>query len=153
MSSYATLQDLKVLLGSNVDPPGTYERLTDRVALTTADDAVGQAILDQVEGKMNSYIGARYTIPVDVSGGGDLAAVLCGYALDLAAHIAWIGSPLSADETNDTKRLYGDAMKWLKDVAAGHAVLPGSPPTASPGSGGAAAKRGGDDRKFTTDIY
>ncbi len=153
MSTYTTLQDLKVLLGSNTDPPGTYERLTDRVGLTAGDDTVGQAILDQVEGKMNSYLGARYAIPVDVSGGGDLAAALRGYALDLAAHLTWINSPLSADESKDTKRPYDDAMKWLREVAAGKAVLPGDPPTASPGSGGAAAKRGGDDRLFKRDIY
>lgn len=125
MSTYATLDDLKEELG------GMYAALTDRVNAEVADDAVGQSILNEAEAKMNSLLASRYTVPVDVSADAALAEMLKTYALNIAAHMAWLQSLIRKREPDNTKRLYDDAMAWLRGIGSGTGVLPGSP--ASPG--------------------
>lgn len=125
MSVYATLDDLKEELG------GMYAALTDRVNAEVADDAVGQSILDQVEAKMNSLLASRYSLPVDVSADAALAGILKTYELHIAAHVAWLQSLIRRNEPNTTKRLHDEAMAWLRSIADGSQVLPGSP--SSPG--------------------
>ncbi len=156
MSDYATLQQLKDLLGSSGDPnnPAAYEVLTDRVGQTDGDDAVGQAILDRAEGTIHSYIGGRYEIPVNTSGDAALANILLTHTLNLAAHIAYLDQLASEEnEPEDTKRGYDETMAWLRQVAAGKIPLPGDPASPPTGTAKITAKRGGDDRRFNTSIY
>ena len=53
--AYITTTQLSARLGSTL-----YARLTDRVNGTTADNAVAQQIIDEVEAEADSYFAQRY---------------------------------------------------------------------------------------------
>ena len=149
--AYATLDDLKQRLASNTDPPGLYEQLTDRVSFTTANDAVGQEILDAAHGEVNGWLAKRYAVPIDVSTDTTLAQRLKGVTLDLCEKVAW---ETSTARTTTPKRVgenYSEAIAWLRDVAAGKASLPAVAAFPGPAADGASATALGRDQVFTED--
>lgn len=87
------------------------------------DSAVVLGALDKASRQADSYIASagRYTLPL-IQWGGDLRAAVCQIA---AYHlmVAAVGySPEDAANANWRQR-YEDAILWLRDVAAGRAVL------------------------------
>lgn len=146
--AYATLAELKARLGSNASPPGLYEQLTDRVSGTTANDAVGQALLDEAAALVDAYLARRYAVPIDASGDALLAAWLRGAALDLAVYSAWAQSPLRPETLRRVVDERAARIAMLEAIAAGRADLPaanGAPASASGGSMSATVD-GGDVR-------
>lgn len=119
--AYTTTTQLGQRLGTTL-----YARLTDRINGTTADDTVGQAVLNDAEALADSYLSRRYATPIDLSEHADLANVLTARVLDLAEFIAWQGSPFISDPPQRVHMLRAGALAWFEDIAAGRLVLPAS---------------------------
>lgn len=147
--AYATLDDLKLRLGSNTSPPGLYEQLTDRVNSTTANDAVGQDVLDAAHGEVNGWIAKRYAVPVDVSSDTTLAQRLKGVTLDIAEHNAWSSNPIRKTIPDRVTDNYAAATKWLTAVGAGKADLPGVTEIPATTVNGPKAIAIGHEQRFT----
>jgi phage gp36-like protein len=128
--AYATVADL-------IAAYGTQEviALTDRDERENAEDTAGTVdstvaleALERASSEADTYIAVRYALPL-ASAPQALAAVVC----DIARY------RLSGGETTETTPIadrYKAAVTWLKDVAAGRAVLPGVPTGAALGEGG-----------------
>lgn len=147
--SYATLQNLKDYLGAGTSPLGAYNRLTDRVAGTTANDAVGQELVDLAQGEVNSWLGRRYVTPIDASADATLAQTLRDFTLAIAGYKAYALHPRRPTPQQSIKEHYEAALERLKAIANGAAALPGATPIPGPTTGGAAATAVGDERVFT----
>lgn len=108
--AYATLQTL-------VDQVGADEvvRSADRDLDGVADvDVVDRAIAD-ADAEIDSYVGAKYKVPLD-----PVPAVVITYSGVIALY------RLSSDIgtlTPEKRQRYEDAVRWLKDVSSGKAVL------------------------------
>lgn len=123
--AYVTKEQLESRLGSPI-----YARLTDRVAGETADDAVGQAIVDEASALADGWLSVRYATPIDLLVHPELANVLATRVLDLAESIAWRSSPFVGDMPDRQRFVADTARRWFEQVAAGSVTLPAaSPPT------------------------
>lgn len=149
--SYATLDDLKQWLGSRVNPPGLYDQLTDRVDATTADDAVGQEILDAAHGEVNGWIARRYAVPVDASTDATSAQQLKGVTLNIAEYKAWASNPVRKTIPERVADNYATAVKWLTAVTSGKAALPGAAEIPAATINGPKATAIGHEQRFTED--
>lgn len=88
---------------------------TDRDGVGVETDAAITNALDDASAEADSYIGSRYDIPVTTSP--RLVQVTCAIAR----------YRLHEDHATDQiRRDYEDAVKWLRDIGAGRAVLPGA---------------------------
>ena len=112
---YATAADLVARFGEEelvqlADPQGTG-----------AWDAgiVNQALAD-ASAEMDAYLAERYAVPVPAS---DLVVRIC---CDIARYRLW--EDRASDEV---RRRYEDAVRMLRDIAAGRAALPGAAASAS----------------------
>ncbi len=114
--SYATNADVEERLGS-----AAYVQLTDDTGSGSADeDKVTEARL-AAEGEVNSYLGRRYAVPVNVTGDEELAGVLKSVALDLVEYRLHARRPPVPEET---RRKRDSAVRWLLRAASGEVVLP-----------------------------
>ncbi|MCY1003999.1 DUF1320 domain-containing protein [Nannocystis pusilla] len=112
--TYATLQTLtdqfgadEVLVSSDRDHDGVSD-----------PDVVARA-LAHADGLINSRIGVKYKLPLQV-----VPEVLVAYAGDIALYrMSQDTGPL----TEEKRQRYEDALLWLDKVAAGKAVLDGAP--------------------------
>ena len=115
--SYATLPDLVLAFGEQ-----SIIDLTDRAdppAGAVDAEVAARALADAV-GEMEGYLGVRYSLPVTAQPE-RLRAVCC----DLARY------RLCGDRVTDEVRVrYEDAVRWLKDISAGRAILAGALPPA-----------------------
>lgn len=124
--AYATLTQLKDRLGL-----ATYARLTDRAAGVTANDSVGQEVLDQAHAIADSYLSVRYATPVDLAQRPEVGVVLAARVLDVAEGMAWRGSPFVGDMPARVRYVASEGERWLRDVADGRVHLPAAAPPAS----------------------
>ncbi len=103
----------------------------DRDGDGVADADVVARAIEHADGLIDSRIGVKYKLPLDV-----VPTVLVAYAGDIALY----RMSLSTGSYSDEKRQrYEDALGWLDKVAAGKAVLDGQPEPE--GKGGPAAIR------------
>lgn len=141
--SYATNADIEERLGT-----ATYIELTDDTGTGVADeDKVTEARL-AAEAEIDSYVGRRCAVPIDVGGQPALAAMLKRLTLDLAEYrLRARRLPVPEDV-----RLQRDAVVlWLARLAKGELVLPTTmelPLNAANGSVGIAS---GEERRLTGD--
>lgn len=112
--SYADLQTL-------IDQFGADEvtRSADRDADGVADTDVVTRALEHADGIIDSRIGVVYDLPLK-----EVPVVLVAYAGDIALYRMSLDTGVLTDEK---RRRYEDAIKWLDQVAAGKAVLGGDP--------------------------
>lgn len=104
-------------------------RVGAAAAMQLADDngdgTADAAVLDEVrlgaEGEVNSYLGRRYAVPVDVTSRPELADMLATVTLDIA-ELRLRGRRPPAPE--DAVRQAGSAREWLARIADGVLVLP-----------------------------
>lgn len=120
---YVTKEQLAARLG-----PAMYARLTDRVAGETADEAVGQAIVDEASGLADGWLAVRYATPVDLVGHPEVTDILAARVLDLAESIAWQSSPFVGDIPDRIRFLAEDARRWFERLARGDVNLPAASP-------------------------
>jgi len=109
-ASYSTL----------VDQYGEAEvtRSSDRDQDGAADVGVVAQALDDADGEIDSYIGVVYKLPLNPVPGVVVtyAGVIALYRMSLQTGVL----------TEEKRQRYEDAIRWLRDVAKGNAVLDGS---------------------------
>lgn len=128
--AYATVATLIAMYGEQ-----EVISLTDRAERENAEDTAGTVdatvaleALERASSEADTYIAVRYSLPL-ASAPEALMAVVC----DIARF------RLTGGETTETTPIadrYKAAVTWLKDVAAGRAVLPGVPTGGPSGEGG-----------------
>lgn len=118
---------------------GTTElaRITDKENATTLDIAVLNDALDDASAEIDGYIGARYSLPL-TSVPERLVIVCC----DIARWYLYDEMP-----TDIVKERYENAIRFLRDVAAGKAVLEVDPPATN----NDLPETDAPDRVFTTE--
>lgn len=147
---YATLAEFKVRTGSRTSPPGLYEQMTDRVAATTANDTIGQALLDDAESVVNQKLALRYAFPVD-TGDSILAAFLKRCTIIIATFHGWGEHPKLSANRENVKTLYDEVMKVLSAIATGDQDVPATTPPTRATTGGSPAYVGGMAPNFDED--
>lgn len=143
--AYVSVADLSARLGAPL-----YARLTDRAGGASADDTVGQRIVDEAEAEVDALLAPRYRTPLDLAAHPELAPLLRARALDLAEYIAWKSSPFVSDPPQRVKEVYAAARGWLAAVAAGAAALPAQVAPAGPARGEGAPRASSQPRVFTS---
>lgn len=131
---YATKQDL-------IDRFGEAELLllTDRTAAGVVDDEVLGLALADAEAEIDAFLGGRYQLPLV-----EVPPVLARVAADLTRYRLFAGNP-----TETVKQRYQDAVRFLRDLASGEAVLPGQSGVTQATAGG--PEFSAPDRVFTAD--
>lgn len=103
-------------------------QLTDGHGVGDIDDTVlGVALID-ADRFIDSYLRARYTLPLE-------AAVVADSNLDLVAANIVRYLLMGARATEEVRDRYKDALTWLRDVQAGRASLGESDPAPAAGPG------------------
>ncbi|SNR95343.1 Mu-like prophage protein gp36 [Humidesulfovibrio mexicanus] len=127
--AYATVADLIAAYGEQeVIALTDREERQDADNLGTVDSTVALGALERASSEADTYVAARYALPLS-SVPQALAVAVC----DIARF------RLSGGETTETTPIadrYKAAIAWLKDVAAGRAVLPGVATSCPGGEGG-----------------
>ncbi|MBF0415599.1 MAG: DUF1320 domain-containing protein [Magnetococcales bacterium] len=102
----------------------------DLDAIAVADRALDRILfaLNEADAAINSYLNGRYRLPL----ASDLVESSClpGLCCDIARYFLH-----DSKATDTVSRRYDDATRWLRDVAAGKAVLGAETDTAAPQSG------------------
>ena len=102
-------------------------RSADRDGNGVADIGVVDRALNDAASEIDSYIGAIYDVPLDP---------IPGVVVTHSGAIALYRMSLETGTyTKEKRQRYDDAIRWLRDVAAGKASLPGGEKVA-PVSGG-----------------
>ncbi len=116
--AYITNSDIESWIG-----PAAYVQLTDDAGSGSANSArVDEARLG-AEGEANSYLAARYAVPVDLTSEPEVGSVLRCFVLDLAAYRLHSRKP---PVPGDVVRRREEAVMWLARVASGLVQLPSS---------------------------
>ena len=141
--AYLTNADIEQRLGHLV-----YVQLTDDAGTGAANEAlVSEARLGS-EGEVDSYVGRRCVVRVDLGAHPELAGVLKSVTLDLAEYRLHARRAIAPAEV---KAKRDAALRWLERIAAGEVVLPAA---STPEPNPAAAFMGqavGTDRTLTRD--
>lgn len=93
--------------------------LTDRAQPPAGviDAEVASMAIADACGEADAYLGVRYSLPVTAPLPPMLVAVVC----DIARYRLHEDRP-----TEEVRKRYEDAVRWLRDVSRGAAVLPGA---------------------------
>lgn len=126
--AYATVADLIAAFGSQEVIALTDREGRPEADIGTVDSTVALEALERASSEADTYIAARYALPLS-STPQALVAVVC----DIARYRLTGGE---ANETDPIASRYKAAVAWLKDVAAGRAVLPGVAAIPPGGEGG-----------------
>ena len=131
--TYATQADLTARFGED-----ELIQLTDRSGAGTVDASVVNAALADADALINGYLAGRYGVPVS-----PVPALLTRIACDLARH------QLHGKATTDSVTAAQEqALRMLRDLASGTAVLTGAAP---PAAGASPASSPGLVRMATPD--
>lgn len=140
---YIINTDVELFLGTAV-----YIQLGDDTGSGSADvNKVNQARLG-AEGEVNSYLAARYRVPVDLAGESELENVLKTFILDLVSYRLHSRRP---PVPADVVRRREEAVEWLARVASGLVQLPATIARATPTSLGILAESHTTPRTMTRD--
>lgn len=125
---YATQADLVRRFGDE-----ELIQLTDRLQVGQIAEVVVTAALSDAAGTIDSYIGARYAVPVS-----PVPELLLRLTCDIARFL------LRGETASDAiRKVYDDALKTLRDLSEGRAVLVGAapaPPGGAPAIGSGTAR-------------
>jgi phage gp36-like protein len=133
---YATQQDMIDAYGSDA-----VTLAADRDGDGQADAGVIDAALAAATSEMDSYIGAKYTLPLNST-----PAVLTDKCVDIALYRL---SQRPGAMTDEIKDRFEKALAWLRDVSRGVVSLGVDPSPPSQGGGGVQLVSG--PRRFTRD--
>jgi phage gp36-like protein len=127
--------------------------LTPELVEQSADDGTGQldpaivaAVCERATSLCDSYLAGRYVVPL-----APVPSVVVAHATAIAAYLLLSRRGfVPKEEDAPIERLYRDALKWLADVAAGRAHVPGlAQGPSAPSKGVAAASR---PQVFTSEL-
>jgi phage gp36-like protein len=119
--AYATLDDLETRFGRD-----ELAERTDRAGGDVIDAAVVARALDDASTQIDLYLAGRYAVPVTPP-----PAQLVQLACDIARYRLWQPAP-----SEGVRQGYEDAIRTLRDLAEGRAVLAGAAAPATPAAGG-----------------
>lgn len=121
--TYATQSDLEARFSA-----AELQQLTDRENIGAIDAGVVAEALADADSEIDSYIGARYVLPLVV-----VPDVLVGCACDIARYYLYEDHP-----TETVIRRYEKRLAWLKLVAdpKSGVELPGQPDRSGEGAAG-----------------
>ena len=122
---YCTYEDIEARIGAE-DLAALADYDGDGVADTTA---VARAI-SSAASLVDSYLGVRFAVPVELPGGG-CPDVLNSRAVNLAIYFLRLGRD---SVTEDARAQYEDDVAWLREAVAGKVSL-GVEPSPPEGSG------------------
>jgi phage gp36-like protein len=125
---------------------GVYVQLTDDDGTGSANESIVSEARLGAEGEVDSYLGRRYAVPVDVGEHPELADALKSVALDLAEYRLHARRGTAPAEV---KSKCEAAVRWLQRVAAGEAVLPSAEEMAVNPAVGFAGQAIGSERVLT----
>lgn len=91
----------------------------DTTALTPDADVISNAI-DDAEGICDSYVGAKYVVPLT-----DVPLAIKRAAVSIAVYFLYENKSTARADENIRKN-YEDALAYLKDVSAGKAIIVGA---------------------------
>lgn len=112
--SYATVTDLILRLGEQTVIELTNpKRRTDSINTPVADAAIADAT-----GIIDSYIGQRVSLPLDI-----VPTLVKTLAIDLAVYYLKVKLGNTGKSDNATSKLYDDAIKHLERFAKGETSL------------------------------
>ncbi len=135
---YVTLTDVEARLGTTL-----YVQLTDDAGNGSADEDKVTEAAEGAEGEVNSYLGRRHRVPIDVGAHAELAAVLRSVTLDLTEYRLHARRPPVPDEA---RRKWEAAVAWLLRISRGEAVLPAGSEVAGNPAGGISGEAAGSPR-------
>lgn len=138
--SYLTNAMLEVRVGA-----AALAQLADDDGDGVADDAVVEEVRLAAEAEVNSYLGSRYAVPLDLSVLPDLAGLVRSVALDLAEYRLRVRRPPVPAEA---LRRRAEAIDWLTKAATGAVVLPAEG-VATTAARGIVAAATGEERVLT----
>lgn len=104
---YATRDDLIARFGLQ-----SIEQL-ERAVSQAVDPAVSEKALTDAQELADSYIAARYSLPLPV-----IPETLKGVVLDIARYKLY-----AMRAPDEVRQRYEDAISWLKQISAGKAIL------------------------------
>ncbi len=141
--AYVTNNDIEERLGT-----AAYIQLTDDTGSGSADiDKVDEARLG-AEGEVNSYLGRRYAVPIDLAAHAEVADVLKSFVLDLVEYRLHSSRPPVSSAVSSKRN---QAIAWLDRVAKAEVILPSVEPIAENPAKGFAAETSSNERIFTRD--
>ena len=116
-------------LTDRTDPP------TGQIGTAVVDAAIAGAVAE-----VDSYLGQRYSVP--------LPDPIPAAVTDAALTITWYRLHTDRAADKDLRVRYEDAVRWLRDVSAGRAALPGVATSASAPAAGLVALAEAPPRLF-----
>lgn len=140
---YITNADISERLGS-----ATLVQLADDDGNGTADTGVIDEARLGAEAEVNSYLAARYAVPINLTVHPELVDMLASLTLDLAEdRLRSRRPPVSADFV----RRFTESREWLRRLADGTVELPSIAGVAASTSRGTIATAIGEDRFLNRD--
>lgn len=141
--AYIANTDLQTRVGA-----AAYVQFADDDGDNIADTAVVDEIRLAAEAEINSYLAARYQVPVDLGAHGDLSDMLKSVTLDVAEYRLRLRRPPIAD---DARRKYEQTVAWLSRIATGVIALPAAANVSANTARGTVATTTGDRRVLSRD--
>ena len=108
--AYATVNDMVAQLDE-----AEVLSLSDRTSSGVVDDALVADALARASSEIDSYLATRHQVPLTV-----VPSMLKTRCVEIAYYLLCRGARVMND---DVRELYNDAVRWLRDVAAGKASL------------------------------
>lgn len=140
---YITNSDISERLGS-----ATLVQLADDDGNGVADTGIIDEARLGAEAEVNSYLAARYAVPINLSVHPELSDMLASLTLDLAEdRLRSRRPPVSADFV----RRFTESREWLRRLADGTVELPSIAGVAASASRGTIAMAIGEDRFLNRD--
>ncbi len=141
--SYISNSDVELRLGT-----ARYIQLTDDAGTGSANTDVVDEARQGAEGEVNSYLSARYSVPIDLVAHPGVAPVLKSFTLDLVEyrlHARRREVPTDVIGKRDA------ALSWLQRVGRGETSLPSVAPISPNAAAGLRAATTGEDRMLSRD--
>ncbi|MCP4259091.1 MAG: DUF1320 domain-containing protein [Planctomycetes bacterium] len=110
---YSTLTDIKKVI-----PEDTIIQLTDDTGNAAVDTVKVDEAIAQADGEIDTYVGAKYTVPLSVP----IPDIIRGISCDIAIYKLYKRRMEDIPETRDTS--YTRAVKLLKEIRDGKQPLP-----------------------------
>lgn len=107
--AYAVVDDLQQAFGL------TELKQLARTPAGGLDEDKAQATLDSASAEVDGYAARRYAVPVDEA---RIPAPLKQVTMDIARFRLW-----GARSSEEVRARYDDALRWLRDLAAGRVAL------------------------------
>lgn len=123
--AFCTLAEFKAYVGTQVSTPGGYEQITDLNKAITADDAVGQRLIDEGGAWLKQKFAVRYAVTEAAVAADATLAVWFREANCLRSMWYGIGRHLKLAIPKGVQTLYNELVATIEAIIAGEQALPG----------------------------